>query len=189
MFAPAADSPAIPFQRATGFTLLRAPEHVASWRARFPNAVLLWEPVRIFMLSADHEAFLRGIAQADIVSPNLHEAQTMYGLEDEVEIMRRMLADGVKLAVLRMGELGSLVARRGDRPGSLYPGGRGRRSGRSNRRRQHLLRRLPGRLIAARAIRPWPAAMARRRRHSRWNMSAARQMPADLGCRVESALG
>jgi len=114
MFGPAADSPDIPFQRATGFTLLRAPEHVASWRARFPDAVLLWEPVRIFMLSADHEAFLRGIAQADIVSPNLHEAQTMYGIEDEVEIMRRMLADGVKLAVLRMGELGSLVARRGD---------------------------------------------------------------------------
>ena len=114
MFGPAADSPDIAFERATGFTLLRAPEHVASWRARFPDAVLLWEPVRIFMLSADHEAFLRGIAQADIVSPNLHEAQAMYGIEDEVEIMRRMLADGANVAALRMGELGSLVARRGD---------------------------------------------------------------------------
>ncbi len=113
MFGPAADSPDIPFESVSGFTLLRAPEHVVSWRARFPDAVLLWEPVRIFMLSADHEAFLTGIAQADIVSPNLHEAQTMYGIEDELEIMRRMLADGVKVAALRMGELGSLVARRG----------------------------------------------------------------------------
>ena len=31
-----------------------------------------------------------------------------------MEIMRRMLADGVKLAALRMGERGSLVARLGD---------------------------------------------------------------------------
>ena len=114
MYGPAADSRHVPFTRVTGFTLLRAPEHVESWRARFPGAALLWEPVRIFMLSADHEAFLRGIAQADIVSPNLHEAQTMYGIEDELEIMRRMLADGANAAALRMGELGSLVARRGE---------------------------------------------------------------------------
>ncbi len=114
MYGPDAGSPALPFERVTGFTLLRAPEHVAGWRERFPSATLLWEPVRIFMLSADREAFLQGIAQADIVSPNLHEAQAMYGIEDEREIMRRMLADGVKVAALRMGERGSLVARRGD---------------------------------------------------------------------------
>ncbi len=114
MYGPAADSPEVPFKRAAGITLLRAPEHVVGWRARFPEAMLLWEPVRVFMLSADHEAFLRGIAHADIVSPNLHEAQTMYGIEDELEIMRRLLADGVKLAALRMGERGSLVARLGE---------------------------------------------------------------------------
>jgi sugar/nucleoside kinase (ribokinase family) len=121
MFGPAADSPHVPFERVRGFTLLRAPEHVAGWRARFPGAVLLWEPVRVFMLSADHEAFLKGIAQADIVSPNLHEAQTMYEIEDELEIMRRMLADGVKAAAIRMGELGSLVARNGDAAAHYIP--------------------------------------------------------------------
>ena len=73
------------------------------------------------MLSADHEAFLRGIAQADIVSPNLHEAQTMYEIEDELEIMRRMLADGVEVAALRMGELGSLLARSGDGQAHYIP--------------------------------------------------------------------
>jgi len=113
MYGPAPDEVAIPFADPRGFTLLRGPQHVASWRARFPDAALLWEPVRVFMLSADHEAFLQGIAHADIVSPNLHEAQTMYGIEDEREILRRMLADGVKLAALRMGERGSLVARPG----------------------------------------------------------------------------
>ena len=55
-----------------------------------------------------------GIPHADIISPNLHEAQTMYGVEDEAEIMRRMLADGCEIVALRMGELGSLVARQGD---------------------------------------------------------------------------
>ena len=114
MYGPAPDEVSMRFANLRGFTLLRGPQHVAGWRARFPDAALLWEPVRVFMLSADHEAFLQGIAQADIVSPNLHEAQTMYGIEDEREIMRRMLADGVKIAALRMGELGSLVARQGD---------------------------------------------------------------------------
>ena len=121
MFAPPADSPDIPFESPSGFTLLRAPEHVASWRARFPDAALLWEPVRVFMLSADQEAFARGLAHADIVSPNLHEAQTMYRLEDELEIMRLMLAEGAKAAALRMGEAGSLVARRGQREAHYIP--------------------------------------------------------------------
>jgi sugar/nucleoside kinase (ribokinase family) len=114
MYGPAPDNPAVAFESATGFTLLRGPQHVASWRARFPEAVLLWEPVRVFMLSADHEAFRTGIRHADIVSPNLHEAGAMYGIENEVEIIRRLLADGVKAAALRMGEFGSLVGRAGD---------------------------------------------------------------------------
>ena len=121
MYGPDPDHPNIPFADARGFTLLRGPEHVASWRARFPSATLLWEPVRVFMLSADHDAFLTGIPHADIVSPNLHEAQTMYGIEDEVELMRRLLADGVKVAALRMGERGSLVARQGDSDAFYFP--------------------------------------------------------------------
>ena len=121
MFGPDAGSMDIPFADARGMTLLRAPEHVAGWRARFPGAILLWEPMRIFMLSADHEAFLSGVPHADIVSPNLHEAQTMYGLEDEAEILRRMLADGCKVVALRMGELGSLVARQADNKAYAIP--------------------------------------------------------------------
>ena len=113
MYGPDPDNSGIPFAAARGLTLLRGAEHVAGWRTRFPDATLLWEPVRIFMLSADREAFLRGIPHADIVSPNLHEAQTMYGVEDELELMLLLLADGVKVAALRMGERGSLVAQRG----------------------------------------------------------------------------
>ena len=121
MYGPDPDDPGIPFQAAKGMTLLRGPAHVAGWRARFPAATLLWEPVRVFMLSGDRAAFRRGLAQADIVSPNLHEAQTMYGIEDERELMRRMLADGAGVAALRMGEDGSLVARAGDRQAWRIP--------------------------------------------------------------------
>ena len=113
MYGPDPDAPNLPAADPRGFTLLRGPEHVAGWRARFPSATLLWEPVRIFMLSADQDAFRTGIPHADIVSPNLHEAQTMYGIEDEREIICRLLADGVKVAALRMGERGSLVAQKG----------------------------------------------------------------------------
>jgi sugar/nucleoside kinase (ribokinase family) len=113
MIEPLPDPRATPYPGARGLTLLREPEYVAGWRGRFPEATLLWEPTRAFMLSADHERFLGGIRSADIVSPNLLEAQTMYGITDEVEIMRRLLADGVKIAALRMGELGSLVAAAG----------------------------------------------------------------------------
>ncbi len=114
MHQPHPDNPALPFASASGLTLLRQPQYVAAWRRRFPNATLLWEPTRAFMLSGDYARFLDALPHCDIVSPNLHEAQTMTSLEDEVAIVRRLLADGAAVAALRMGELGSLVARRGD---------------------------------------------------------------------------
>ena len=110
MYHPLADSGEIPFTSVRGMTLLREPAYVQSWRERFPSATLLWEPTRAFMMEGDYADFLSGIPHADIVSPNLLEAQTMYGITDEVEIMRRMLADGVAIAALRMGEEGSLLA-------------------------------------------------------------------------------
>ncbi len=121
MYGPDAQNPDIPFESPRGMTLLRGPAQVAEWRGRFPGATLLWEPVRVFMLSADRAAFKVGIQQADIVSPNLHEGQTMYGISDELEIMRRMLADGAPVAALRMGELGSLVARQDDAQAYFIP--------------------------------------------------------------------
>ncbi len=120
-FEPLADSHAIPFTSAKGMTLLREPKYVAGWRRRFPEAVLLWEPIRAFMMSGNHPGFLEGIPHADIVSPNLLEAQTVYGIEDELEILRRMLADGVRMVALRMGERGSLLAQQGSGSAYLIP--------------------------------------------------------------------
>ena len=121
MHQPLAESARVPFQQPRGLTLLRQPDYVAGWRRRFPDAALLWEPTRAFMLSADREAFRAGIAAADIVSPNLHEAQAMYGIADARELLRRLLADGAPIAALRMGEAGSLVARRGSAAAFAIP--------------------------------------------------------------------
>ena len=112
-FEPLADSPAVPFIAAKGITLLRGPAYVQAWRRRFPQAALLWEPLRALMMAGDYQGFLEGIPHADIVSPNLLEAQTVYGIEDELEILRRMLTDGARVAALRMGERGSLLAAQG----------------------------------------------------------------------------
>ena len=119
MFDPPADSDRIPYTMPKGLTLLREPKYVESWRKRFPNTILLWEPMRALMMTGDHASYVIGIPHVDIVSPNLLEAQTVYGVKDEVEIIRRMLADGVKVAVLRMGEKGSLVAQK-DNPTAYY---------------------------------------------------------------------
>ncbi len=121
MYHPLADSAAVPYQAAQGITLLREPHFVESWRRRFPAAALLWEPTRAFMMAGDHEKFLRGLPHADIVSPNLLEAQTMYGIADEVQILRLLLADGAGIAALRMGEAGSLVGQRGNQEAYYIP--------------------------------------------------------------------
>ncbi len=121
MYGPEPENKQIPFKDALGFTLLRGPAQVAAWRRRFPRAVLLWEPVRVFMLGGDRRALVETLPQCDIVSPNLHEAQTMYGVDDELELLRRLFSDGAEAAALRMGERGSLAARRGEGTAHYIP--------------------------------------------------------------------
>ena len=113
LFEPYADNPNITYTSVMGLTVLRDPEYVESWRKRFPDAILLWEPDRGYMMTGNYEGFLVGIPHADIVSPNLLEAQAVYRIKDELEIIRRLLADGVKVVALRMGEKGSIVAEQG----------------------------------------------------------------------------
>jgi sugar/nucleoside kinase (ribokinase family) len=103
----------VAFQDVEGVCIQRTAGYLEAWRNTYPNATLFWEPMRQSMVAGDYDDFLTGLQYADIVSPNLLEAQIVYKIEDEVEILRRMLADGVKVAALRMGEKGSLVAQQG----------------------------------------------------------------------------
>lgn len=121
VYEPTADSDAIVYTSVTGLSVLREPRYVESWRKRFPDATLLWEPARAYMMEGNYEGFLAGVPHADIISPNLLEAQTVYHIKDEVEIIRRLLADGVQVVALRMGEKGSIVAQRGSSTAYLIP--------------------------------------------------------------------
>jgi sugar/nucleoside kinase (ribokinase family) len=66
-------------------------------------------------MTAEHRAeFSAALPHADVVTPNWLEASLLYGEKDAATLMRRMLDDGAALAVLRLGEAGSLIGRRGE---------------------------------------------------------------------------
>jgi sugar/nucleoside kinase (ribokinase family) len=96
-----------------GVHLLRDADDLRHWRAVFPNATILWEPGQAFMVAENADAFRAGLAHIDIVSPNLLEAQQVYGFTDPAALIGAMLDDGARIAALRMGADGSLAGARG----------------------------------------------------------------------------
>jgi cytidine kinase len=101
------------YRRAKGVHLLRAAGDLAAWRAAFPAATLLWEPLQVYMVADNRDEFRAGLAHVDIVSPNLVEAQQMYGIQAPDALVPAMLDDGAPLVALRMGAQGSLVGQQG----------------------------------------------------------------------------
>lgn len=101
------------YAKARGLHLIADAAALAEWRARFPHAVVLWEPLPDLMMPEHAQEFRAGLGQCDIVSPNWLEAQHMYGLDDPAALVRAMIAEGAHVAVLRMGEAGSLIGQRG----------------------------------------------------------------------------
>lgn len=87
----------------------------AEWRKAFPDAMLFWEPHQPYMRAENADEFRRLLPQADVVSPNLLEAQMLYGLHNPDAIIDAMLEDGVPVAILRMGEEGSIAATKSQR--------------------------------------------------------------------------
>ncbi|MDL1899236.1 hypothetical protein FBR02_00520 [Anaerolineae bacterium CFX9] len=106
---PQAEDASPAFDGAEAVYVLRDGQNFLRWRERHPNAIMLWEPDQPYM-AAENCAEFRAIARhAEIVSPNLVEARLLYAIEDPILLIRQMLADGAKVAVLRMGEAGSLA--------------------------------------------------------------------------------
>lgn len=100
-----------------GFYLLQGFEGIRAWR-RVLYGFVLWEPLQQVMLPENREAMrdVLGTCRIDLVSPNLVEAQTVYGHLTPDELVDAMLADGAQRVALRMGERGSLIAdQRGER--------------------------------------------------------------------------
>lgn len=98
---------------ARGVYLLRDAQ-LAGWRACFPDAVLLWEPLQQYMLPQNAQEFRDTLPLVDIVSPNWLEAEAIYGMRDPDALVQSMLDDGVPVVALRMGADGSLVGRQGE---------------------------------------------------------------------------
>ncbi|MBN1563043.1 MAG: hypothetical protein JXA10_04345 [Anaerolineae bacterium] len=111
---PLPDEVPAAYHAAKGFHILRSAEALPSWRRLFPQATLFWEPEQRFMIAEHADIFRHALNYVDVVSPNLLEAQLMYGFSDPVTLVKVMIDDGAQIVALRMGEAGSLVGLRGD---------------------------------------------------------------------------
>jgi sugar/nucleoside kinase (ribokinase family) len=96
-----------------------APDPLREWVARLRAAgcgPVLWEPWNVFC-RPENRALLGQLAPLlDVISPNLPQARRLTGRDDPRAVLGALLETGVPVAVLRMGEAGSLLARRGEPP-------------------------------------------------------------------------
>lgn len=93
-----------------GFYLLQGFEGMRAWCA-MTGGIVLWEPLQQIMISGNREA-IRSILQdceISVLSPNLVEAQAVYGDLIAEDLAAAMLDDGAQTVALRMGEKGSLL--------------------------------------------------------------------------------
>jgi hypothetical protein len=93
------------------YYLLQGFEGIRAWRAEV-KGLILWEPLQQIMIEGARNTF-REVLQScriDIVSPNLLEAQAVYGKLPPEELIAAMFNDGARIAALRMGAGGSIIA-------------------------------------------------------------------------------
>jgi sugar/nucleoside kinase (ribokinase family) len=112
IYEPSPEAVPQSYRQAKAVHLLRDAVQLPAWRALFPQAVLLWEPLQQYMIPDNTREFRSSLRHIDIVSPNWLEAQFVYGFKDPDQLLRAMLDDGAQIAVLRMGDAGSMVATR-----------------------------------------------------------------------------
>jgi hypothetical protein len=100
------------YRQADGYYLLQGFEGIHKWQD--VSGIKFWEPSQLVMLP-DNRELMRDVLQTcplDAVSPNLAEAQAIYGMHPPETLIRMMFEDGAKRVILRMGREGSLIAER-----------------------------------------------------------------------------
>jgi sugar/nucleoside kinase (ribokinase family) len=90
-------------------TVLRGAAGLRKWRAFYHDTFVLWEPDSLYMHAQNRDEFCAVVSLPDMVSPNLIEAQALFGIDDPEALMRAMFEAGARIVALRMGERGSLV--------------------------------------------------------------------------------
>lgn len=91
--------------------LLQDANGLRAWR-KILNGLILWEPLQQVM-TPEHASAIRNVLRTchiDIISPNLIEAQAVYGILPPEQLVKAMLDDGAHCVALRMGAEGSIVA-------------------------------------------------------------------------------
>ena len=99
------------YDRSAAFYLLQGFDGVRRWRAEVDGFVL-WEPLQQAMVPASRGDFRSVLRECpvDLVSPNLMEAQAIYGRLSPEELVDAMMGDGAAGVALRLGAEGSVVA-------------------------------------------------------------------------------
>jgi hypothetical protein len=101
------------YHASRGYYLLQGFDDIGKWAAQL-EGLIFWEPLQQIMQPGSHRLLRAALQSAhiDIISPNLLEAQAVYGLKQPEALATAMLEDGAQAVVLRMGPDGSLVANR-----------------------------------------------------------------------------
>ncbi|MEQ8677624.1 MAG: PfkB family carbohydrate kinase [Aggregatilineales bacterium] len=99
------------YKNAKAYYLLQDFESILRWRDHV-SGLLLWEPNQLVMIPENRQKFRETLRTGaiDIVSPNLLEAQIIYGDLPPQQLISAMLKDGATTVALRMGSNGSIVA-------------------------------------------------------------------------------
>ncbi|MFL5805297.1 MAG: carbohydrate kinase family protein, partial [Roseiflexaceae bacterium] len=95
-------------------TLAELTDLIARLRAANPDILLVWEPAPS-QLAGPAAEVQAALAQADLFSPDLGEAQALTGEQTPERMLNKLLSWGARLVALRMGARGSLVAAAGAR--------------------------------------------------------------------------
>lgn len=101
------------YRASQGYYLLQDFEGIRAWREKL-SSLVLWEPLQQIMLPENSQDLRTVLQQVNIniISPNLIEAQAIYGALSPEDLATAMLDDGAEIVALRMGEQGSLVVDR-----------------------------------------------------------------------------
>lgn len=97
------------YQQAKAYYLLQDFEGIWSWRKT--KGLKLWEPNQLAMDSTRRDAIREVMCMSgvQVISPNLAEAQAVYGDNFSAEdLLRAMIFDGAPRAILRMGKHGAI---------------------------------------------------------------------------------